>query len=66
MTERPEALGDAIELVGTNVERIVTRVDAHLGASGPTFEPTTNPYGDGHAAARIAELIASRAWQRID
>jgi hypothetical protein len=25
---------------------------------------TNNPYGDGHAAGRIAELIATRAWER--
>jgi UDP-N-acetylglucosamine 2-epimerase (non-hydrolysing) len=66
LTERPEALGDAIELVGADVERIVTRVSEHLKTPAPTLAAGTNPYGDGHAAARIAELIASRAWQRIE
>ncbi|HTM56318.1 MAG TPA: UDP-N-acetylglucosamine 2-epimerase (non-hydrolyzing) [Pirellulales bacterium] len=66
MTERPEGLGNAIELVGTDVARIIARVAAHLAASEPTLQPGTNPYGDGHAAARIAELIASRAWERTE
>ena len=64
-TERPEALASgAIELVGTDVERIVERVATLL--EDPTERErrrsAVNPYGDGHAAGRILDLIAARAW----
>ena len=64
-TERPEALtSGAIELVGTDVERIVDRVAALLDdpAECERRRAAVNPYGDGHAAGRILDLIAARAW----
>ena len=64
-TERPEALASgAIELVGTDVERIVDLVAALLDdpAECERRRAAVNPYGDGHAAGRILDLIAARVW----
>ena len=55
-TERPEALASgAIELVGTDVDRIVERVAMLLEDSTERQRrrAAVNPYGDGHAAGRI-------------
>lgn len=64
-TERVEALEmGAVELVGTDRERIVAAVSTLL--SDPVEyarrQADHNPYGDGQAAARIVDLIQSRAW----
>ncbi|WP_425229479.1 non-hydrolyzing UDP-N-acetylglucosamine 2-epimerase [Sphingomonas sp.] len=60
-TERPEgvAAGTA-RLVGTDEDRIVHEVFNLLDDSGAyaAMARAHNPFGDGHAAARIAELIA--------
>jgi UDP-N-acetylglucosamine 2-epimerase (non-hydrolysing) len=67
VTERPEALETGlVEMVGTCVERIVER-GSHWLEDEPTQEPKRpprrrNPFGDGQAAGRIAELIARRVW----
>jgi len=64
-TERPEALeSEAVELVGTDPERIVERVSSLLGDSAECQRRRVkaNPFGDGHAAVRIAQLIVDRAW----
>ena len=63
-TERPEALANGlVELVGTNAAMIVERVSQLLSSPGEQARPATaNPYGDGHAAERIARLIEARAW----
>jgi UDP-N-acetylglucosamine 2-epimerase (non-hydrolysing) len=63
-TERPEAVeAGAVELVGTDVERIVTR--AALLLTDPVAHAArriaVNPYGDGHAAPRIVDFILSQA-----
>lgn len=61
-TERPEAMdAGAVELVGTDVDRIVGRVSALLRnpAEYARHIIDHNPYGDGHAAARIAELLTN-------
>jgi UDP-N-acetylglucosamine 2-epimerase (non-hydrolysing) len=61
-TERPEGVtaGNA-RLVGTDEDRIVTQVNAllddpesHRGAAR-----NHNPYGDGYASERIADVIDS-------
>ncbi len=60
-TERPEAVAaGAAELVGTDVRRIVESVSRLLTDEAEYRRRliTQNPYGDGHAAQRIAELIA--------
>ncbi len=65
-TERPEALeAGAVELVGTDMAKIVDRVSLLL--SDPEEyalrQIDVNPYGDGRAAQRIVDLILRQAWQ---
>ncbi len=65
-TERPEAVeSGAAELVGTSVTTIVDRVSLLLTDRGEYArrQLNQNPYGDGHAAERIIEAIASRCWE---
>lgn len=62
-TERPEALeAGCTRLVGTETERIVAETAAVL--ENPQvyqqFSKNQNPYGDGHAADRIARVLAAR------
>ncbi|MFM9965553.1 MAG: non-hydrolyzing UDP-N-acetylglucosamine 2-epimerase [Planctomycetaceae bacterium] len=64
-TERPEALdAGAVELVGTDSTRIVAAVSRLL--SDPVEyarrQIEHNPYGDGHAAARIVDLVLKQGW----
>lgn len=56
VSERPEGLEAGVaELVGTSRERIVR---ASLRAlAGGTRAPRANPYGDGKAAERIADIV---------
>ena len=63
-TERPEAVEcGAAELVGTDREKIVRRVAEILASPPPAAAaPARNPFGDGHAAERIRDLIATRRW----
>jgi UDP-N-acetylglucosamine 2-epimerase (non-hydrolysing) len=64
-TERPEALETGlVELVGTCADTIVERATALLQTRGNARESVmpANPFGDGQAARRIAQLIADRAW----
>ena len=60
-TERPEgvAAGTA-KLVGTDADRIVSEVFTLLDdkAAYSAMARAHNPFGDGHAAARIAEIVA--------
>jgi len=64
-TERPEAVeAGGVELVGTSRERIVDRVYLLLtdAAEYARRQIDHNPYGDGHAAERIVDLMLS--WHR--
>src|SRR5580700_10327579 len=59
-TERPEAIiAGTVKLVGTDEERIVTEATALLEdrEAYDRMARTHNPYGDGHAAERIAAAI---------
>lgn len=57
VTERPEGISAGVaELVGTNPERIVSRGLAALARSGGA-PPPPNPYGDGMAGERIADIV---------
>lgn len=62
-TERPEgiAAGNA-RLVGTRQERIVSELERLLRdpRERATMASVSNPYGDGHAATRIADVLAGR------
>lgn len=58
VTERPEAVTSGwAELVGTDADAIVARGEALLrGAAPPT---ASNPFGDGRAGERIADIVAA-------
>ena len=65
VTERPEGLSSgAIRLVGTNTEKIVsTATDLlHEKTSDRDRMAVCNPYGDGHASERIADLLVEKSW----
>ena len=60
-TERPEGVvAGTAKLVGTDEDRIVSEVSTLLDDSSAyaAMARAHNPFGDGHASARIAELIA--------
>lgn len=69
-TERPEAeAAGAARLVGTDADTVfaaahmlLTEPDAYAAMARPMF-----PYGDGHAAARIAAILRERfdAWRDL-
>lgn len=68
-TERPEgvAAGTCVQ-VGTDMERIVSTVRRLLddSAAYDRMHRAINPYGDGKAAARIAEILWARLRQGRD
>jgi UDP-N-acetylglucosamine 2-epimerase (non-hydrolysing) len=58
VTERPEGIDAGVaELVGTDRTRILQRGLAALERSGSS--PLPNPYGDGRAGERIADIMAA-------
>ena len=59
-TERPEAVeAGTVALVGTEYERVFTELNRLLSDPKAYEEMAmaSNPYGDGHAAKRIADII---------
>ena len=61
-TERPEAVeAGTVRLVGTDVEKIVSEAERLLDDSTwyTDMARAHNPYGDGHAAARIVERLCA-------
>jgi UDP-N-acetylglucosamine 2-epimerase (non-hydrolysing) len=64
-TERPEGVEAGLaRLVGTDEERIFAETAALLsGARWPGLAEGRNPYGDGNAAARIADALAGRPYE---
>jgi UDP-N-acetylglucosamine 2-epimerase (non-hydrolysing) len=65
-TERPEGVEAGVaRLVGCETAAIVEAA-AELLASPAAYAAmahAANPYGDGHAAERIASILAGRPWQ---
>ena len=64
VTERPEAVeAGTVRLVGTDRERIIDQVETVMGDAEiyQGMSRAHNPYGDGHAAARIVEAIVDAA-----
>ncbi len=60
VTERPEGVAaGAAELVGTDSALIESRAAAWLSRDGSSTGITTNPYGDGEAGNRIADILVS-------
>jgi UDP-N-acetylglucosamine 2-epimerase (non-hydrolysing) len=58
VTERPEGIEAGVaELLGTSRRLIVERASAKLAEDRPTARP--NPYGDGRAGERIADIVVS-------
>lgn len=69
VTERPEGIAAGVaELVGTDGSRILERsraiLEGNRGKVGELGEPGTddppNPYGDGQAGERIADILLAR------
>ena len=63
VTERPEGVDAGVaELVGTNGDAIVARASALLADSGVAdrLRRIGNPYGDGRAGERIADIVVHR------
>jgi UDP-N-acetylglucosamine 2-epimerase (non-hydrolysing) len=61
-TERPEGIAaGTAKLVGTDADRIVAEAERLLDdeAAYAAMARAHNPFGDGHSAGRIAELLAS-------
>ena len=61
-TERPEGVtAGTVKLVGSDAQRIVAEVSRLLtdAAAYRAMSEATNPYGDGHAAQRIADRVAA-------
>ena len=57
VTERPEGVrAGAATLVGTDADRILTEAVTHLNGDRPAC-PAGNPYGDGRAGERIADIL---------
>ena len=64
VTERPEGVeAGVVRLVGTDRDKIVTSVSELLddGAVYRRMAEAVNPYGDGRAASRIADVLALKA-----
>jgi UDP-N-acetylglucosamine 2-epimerase len=62
ITERPEAvIAGTVELVGTDADRLVARANRLLDdrAAYAAMSFAHNPYGDGHAAERIVEVLSA-------
>ena len=62
-TERLEGVTAGLAtLVGTNTDKIVAVAKRHLDGKYKTLSNSStsgkNPYGDGHAAARILEILS--------
>ena len=59
-TERPEAVdAGTVRLVGTNPAKIVEEVNRLLNDENEynSMSRAHNPYGDGHASERIADVL---------
>jgi UDP-N-acetylglucosamine 2-epimerase (non-hydrolysing) len=67
-TERPEGVeAGAARLVGTRRERIFAETEKLLrdAAARSAMAVATNPYGDGHAGARIVSLLLERSASHL-
>jgi UDP-N-acetylglucosamine 2-epimerase (non-hydrolysing) len=64
VTERPEAVDAGYaRIVGTDVEAIVRPAAELLGDAGAyaRMVAKSNPFGDGHAGERIADVLRKAA-----
>lgn len=68
-TERPEALASGtVHLVGTDYDKIVSEVSTLLddATAYEKMSKAVNPYGDGQACRRIADVLAGKTTDRYD
>ena len=66
-TERPEALASGtVHLVGTDYDKIVNEVSTLLddAAAYEAMSKAVNPYGDGKACERIADILDNKEVER--
>ena len=67
-TERPEGVeAGTLKLVGTNEETIYTEF-RHLLEDDETYQcmsTSSNPYGDGFASKRIADVLADKPYEEF-
>ena len=66
-TERPEALvSGTVHLVGTDYNKIMTEVSTLIEDSTAydLMSKSVNPYGDGQACKRIADILAGKNAER--
>lgn len=64
-TERPEAVeAGTVKLVGTNSDRIINEMQKLLDKKElyEKMSQAQNPYGDGCAAERIANILSGQPW----
>lgn len=68
-TERPEALtSGTVHLVGTDYDKIMNEVSTLLDDKDAyeAMSKATNPYGDGQACRRIADILAGKKTDRYE
>ena len=68
-TERPEALASGtVHLVGTDYDKIMNEVSTLLDdpQAYEAMSKAVNPYGDGQACRRIADVLAGKPTDRYD
>ena len=68
-TERPEALSSGtVHLVGTDYDKIMNEVSTLLDdvKAYESMSKAVNPYGDGQACRRIADVLAGKKTDRYD
>lgn len=68
-TERPEALASGtVHLVGTDYDKIMNEVSTLLDNKDAyeAMSKATNPYGDGQACRRIADILAGKETDRYE
>ena len=68
-TERPEALASGtVHLVGTEYDKIVKEVSTLLedAVAYEAMSKAVNPYGDGEACRRIADILAGKETDRYE
>lgn len=68
-TERPEALASGtVHLVGTDYNKIVNEVSVLLDSAEAynAMSKAVNPYGDGQACRRIADVLAGKNTDRYE
>ena len=68
-TERPEALASGtVHLVGTDYDKIMDEVSTLLdnASAYEKMSKAVNPYGDGQACRRIADILEGKETDRYD